>query len=113
MKVLTDLCYLLEDEIEAVVKKGDLSPTELDNVYKAVKTMNYIETIKAMKDYNDDGYSNRGRMYDSRGNYNRYDSGYSRHTKDEKIKELEHMLENASTEAERRSIMECIRTMEK
>ena len=33
--------------------------------------------------------------------------------KDEKIKELEHMLENASTEAERRSIMECIRTMEK
>lgn len=112
MKVLTDLCYLLEDEIEAVVKKGDLSPTELDNVYKAVKTMNYIETIKAMKDYNDDGYSNRGRMYnDNRGM--RYDSGYSRHTKDEKIKELEHMLENASSEAERRSIMECIRTMEK
>ena len=109
MKVLTDLCYLLEDEIEAVVKKGDLSPTELDNVYKAVKTMNYIETIKAMKDYNDDGYSNRGRMYNDR----RYDSGYSRHTKDEKIKELEHMLENASSEAERRSIMECIRTMEK
>ena len=110
MKVLTDLCYLLEDEIEAVVKKGDLSPTELDNVYKAVKTMNYIETIKAMKDYNDDGYSNRSR-YDNRGV--RYDSGYSRHTKDEKIKELEHMLENASSEAERRSIMECIRTMEK
>ena len=92
---MTDLKYLLEDEVDNVVKKGDLSPTELDNVYKAVKTMYYIETITAMRDYSDDGHSKK------------------RHTKDENIKELERMLENASSEIERRAIMECIRNIEK
>lgn len=122
MQVLKELCYLLEDEIGQVVKKGSLSPTELDNVYKAVKTMNYIETIEAMKDYNSDDYSQRGRMYDSNsyGRYNRNDGsygrnsrGYSRHSKEEKIAELEHMMENASSEEERRALMETIRAMEK
>ena len=117
MRVLEELCYLLEDEVGQIVKKGELSPTELDNVYKAVKTMNYIETIKAMKDYNDDGYS-RGRMtYGNNRSYSYGDSSYgrnySRHSKEEKIKELEHMMENASTEAERRSLMDCIRELEK
>ena len=125
MRVLEDLCYLLEDEVGQVVKKGELTPTELDNVYKAVKTMNYIETIKAMKDYNDDGYS-RGRM-NYTGNYSgrnyaygdssygreNYGRNYARHSKEEKIAELEHMMENASSEAERRSLMEAIRSMEK
>jgi len=106
MHVLTDLCYLLEDEVGQVVKKGELTPTELDNVYKAVKTMNYIETIKAMKDYNDDGYS--------RGRNGGYAYGrYARHSKEEKIAELERMMENASTEAERRAFMEAIRSIEK
>lgn len=127
MHVLNDLCYLLEDEVEQVVKKGELTPTELDNVYKAVKTMNYIETIKAMKDYNSPEYSNRGgRMYDGNsygrnyersyayeGRYNDSSRNYARHSKEEKIAELERMMENASTEAERRSLMEAIRSMEK
>ncbi len=117
MQVLKELCYLLEDEIGQVVKKGELSPTELDNVYKAVKTMNYIETIKAMQDYNAEDYSQGRRMYD--GNSYRYNPSssygrrYSRHSKEEKIAELEHMMENASSEEERRAIMEAIRTMEK
>lgn len=127
MHVLTDLCYLLEDEIGQVVKKGELTPTELDNVYKAVKTMNYIEIIKAMKEQDENEYS-RGRMgygnYANNGgrNYAYGDSsyarnygrdGYARHSKEEKIAELERMMENASTEAERRSLMEAIRSMEK
>ena len=122
MHVLNDLCYLLEDEIGQVVKKGELSPTELDNVYKAVKTMNYIETIKAMKDYNSPEYSNRSRMYSDNSygrsysyenRYNDSSRNYARHSKEEKIAELERMMENASTEAERRSLMEAIRSMEK
>ena len=36
MHILEDLNYELEDMIEPVVKKGDISPTELDNIYKAV-----------------------------------------------------------------------------
>lgn len=76
MHILEELCYELEDMIEPIVKKGDISPTELDNVYKAVKTMNYIETIKAMKEYgNSNAYSYAtGNSY--RGSY-RYDGGRS------------------------------------
>lgn len=81
MHVLDDLSELLEEQVEKIVKKGDISPTELDNVYKAVKTMNNIETIYAMKDYgqSNDGMSNRGSYrgsYDdmsNRGSYNSYD----------------------------------------
>ena len=125
MHVLKELSYLLEDEVGQVVKKGELSPTELDNVYKAVKTMNYIETIKAMNNYNSDYPEYSGRMYANNGmNYGRSysyrdsdgrysESNYARHSKDEKIEELERMMENASTESERRAIMECIRSMEK
>lgn len=100
MHILEDLSYELEDMIEPVVKKGDISPTELDNVYKAVKTMNYIETIKAMKEYgnSNDGSSYamgnsyrgvyRGGSYDgmnrgsyeggmsNRGSYNSYEGSY-------------------------------------
>lgn len=114
MRVLNDLCYLLEDEVGQVVKKGELTPTELDNVYKAVKTMNYIETIKAMREYGEDGYSRGRRMYnDSSYGRESYGRNYARHSKEEKIAELEHMMENASSEAERRSLMEAIRSMEK
>lgn len=129
MHVLNDLCYLLEEEVGQVVKKGELSPTELDNVYKAVKTMHYIETIKAMDNYNDE-YSSRGRSYAEgsygnsygnsygRSNYRRYNDsnyarGYSRHSKKEMIEELEQMMGNASSEEERRSLMEAIRSLEK
>lgn len=130
----------------------DISPTELDNVYKAVKTMNYIETIKAMKEYGDsrDGQSYRGsyNSYDgmsNRGSYegnsrdemsNRYSEdnsyrrgrdamgrftsrdgssrdGYSRHEEREQmISKLERMMQNATSENERQTIMECIRKIE-
>ena len=61
MHILEELSYELEDMVEPIVKKGDITPTELDNVYKAVKTMNYIETIKAMKEYgNSNAYSYAG-----------------------------------------------------
>ncbi len=74
MHVLEDLSYTLEDMLEPLSKKQDISPTELDNIYKAVKTMNYIETIKAMNEY---GNSNDG-SYNSYagGSYGRY-SRYS------------------------------------
>lgn len=71
MHVLEDLSYVLEDMIEPIAKKQDISPTELENVYKAVKTMNYIETIKAMKDYGNSNDSSYRGSYD--GSYNSYE----------------------------------------
>lgn len=80
MHILEDLNYVLEDMIEPIAKKQDISPTELDNVYKAVKTMNYIESIKAMKEYgnsNDGSYSYGGGSY-ARNNRNRNSNDYYR-----------------------------------
>lgn len=127
MQVLMDLCYLLEDEIGQVIRKGELSPTELENVYKAVKTMYYTKTIEAMKEYSEgyaEGYArgnsrgNNSYAYgnsSSYGNSNAYGNSsrrYSRHSKDEMLEELDQMLSKTSSDAERRTIMECIRKIE-
>lgn len=81
MHVLEELSYTLEDMIEPISKKQDISPTELDNVYKATKTMYYIETIKAMNEY---GNSNEYNSYNSyaggnsnRGNSRAYRGSYT------------------------------------
>lgn len=89
MHVLEDLSYELEDMIEPIVKKGDISPTELDNVYKAAKTMYYIETIGAMKEYGNSensyaggssyrggSYRYDGRSYDGMSYRGSYDGSY-------------------------------------
>ena len=48
MHILNDICNNLEYQLEDVVKKNDWTPNELDIIYKSVKTMYYIKTIKAM-----------------------------------------------------------------
>lgn len=94
MRVLDDIKELLEDELKKIAKKGDISPTELENVYKAVKTINYATIIDAMEEEKEGGYSQRGysrgmgayavnggypgSSYDgSYGSYNSYDGGAS------------------------------------
>lgn len=138
MHVLEDLSYTLEDMLEPLSKKQDISPTELDNIYKAVKTMNYIETIKAMNEYgksNNDSYaggssygrysrysyptSYDGRMgmdgdgdgrYSERGRNSR--GRYSRDSKEEMISRLERKMEMATSETERQTIRDMIRDIE-
>lgn len=76
MKAMEDLKELLEEELKKIAKKGDITPTELESVYKAVDVIKDLETIKAMegssdedtkqqymryKDYSQDG-RNSGRM---------------------------------------------------
>lgn len=67
MNVLYDLKDLLCDKIEEVVKKNDISPSEMDSVYKATKTIYYITTIDAMEnpeefmDYSRDSYNSYAR----------------------------------------------------
>ena len=119
MHILEELCYELEDMLEPIVKKGDISPTELDNVKDAVKSIYYLETIKAMKEYGNsnaysyadansyrgnsrDGMSYRG-SYDGRmgmdgdgdGRYSerrgRNSNGYYRDSEREMISRLERM----------------------
>ena len=76
MRVLEDMCEILEDELKEITKKGDISPTELDSVYKSVDILKDIETIKAMKGggYSNESYARDGRSYNSYdGSYGSYD----------------------------------------
>ena len=70
-----ELKDLLDDQIKKIVKKGDISPQELDNLYKASAIVLDIETRNAMhkaEDEMEEGYSNRG----SYGSYNTGNSGH-------------------------------------
>lgn len=73
MYELNDKVYdLLEKKICEVVDKGDISPTEMECVEKAYKTLEAITTIETMLEYGEeDGYSmKRGRSRVShRGGY--------------------------------------------
>ena len=105
MHVLKDICNNLEYQLEDIVKKGDMTPTELDLVYKSVKTMYYIKTIEAMEDYGNDGYSrtSHSMMRDDGYSYRR--GRYSRDTEKEGVvKELGDMMARAGSDIERQTI---------
>ena len=74
MYELNDKVYdLLEKKICEVVDKGDISPTEMECVEKAYKTLEAITTIETMLEYGeDDGYSMKrrgGSRVSHRGGY--------------------------------------------
>jgi len=54
MDSLWSLYDLLCEKVDEVVKNGDISPAEMDCVYKATKTMYYIECVAAMEEGTDD-----------------------------------------------------------
>jgi len=77
IKELYDLCDMLVTDIRNFNAKGNISPTELERVYKAVDIIKDIKTIEAMEDYGDDeGYSERRYYYDNDMRYTR-DNGSS------------------------------------
>lgn len=111
MKALYELKELLCDQIEEIVEKHDITPTELDHVYKVVDVIKDIDTIEAMQEYGDD-YSEdyprysyrRGRYYrdgrrgrDGDERYSeRYprmyrDDHYSGHTKEQMLQKIAEM----------------------
>lgn len=87
---LYDLCEMLEDELKEIVKKGDISPNELERVYRAVDIMKDIKTIEAMEEgqysnagggsnmggSNAGGGSNRGGSYRGGSYEGSYDGSY-------------------------------------
>lgn len=74
MDELYILCENLKSEIRDLNQKNDISPTELDRVYKAIDIIKDIKTIEAMEDA---GYSN-ARGGNSRASYeNSYERGRS------------------------------------
>jgi hypothetical protein len=65
---------ILEDQIKKIAKKGDITPAELDNLYKASAIVLDFETKEAMKQ-NQGGYSNTG-SYDMRNHRNGQSNHY-------------------------------------
>lgn len=82
MRAIIDLKQLLEEELEKIVRKGDVTPTELDRLDKAVDIIKDIETICAMKEYNyqeeEEGYSGGYPMYMRDGRGGSYEGSYRR-----------------------------------
>lgn len=69
MKHLDELKELLMEQVKKITKKGDITVSELDSVYKVVDVIKDIDTINAMEEeYGGSGYSQRGgysgRSYD-------------------------------------------------
>jgi len=85
MDSLWNLYDLLCEKVDEVVDTKDLSPSEMDCVYKATKTMYYIECIAAMEGADDyDGvsgnwpYSNNTSMRRGRSSRSSYTNNTSR-----------------------------------
>lgn len=127
MNKLDELCYMLEDQIGHVVQKGDISPSEMDTIYKAVKTKYYITVMKAMEEakYDDRGYSGKRMMvsydghpyYDTEYSYGRGRDGMGRFTsrdaneRDEMRHHLEQAMNMATNDIERQNIREMLNNM--
>lgn len=113
-----DVKELLHKEISKIVEKGSLTPQELDNLYKAIDVLKDICEITSMEG-DDGGYSERSysmwgpnhdRYYDIHAYRNRDSMGrYSRtDAKEHMIDGLYSMMGDASSEAERGAIQDCI-----
>lgn len=73
---LMNICDRLEREVAQMNSKPDISPTELDRIYKAIDIIKDIKTIEAMEDA---GYSNMyPYSYDDGMNYSRSRNSYAR-----------------------------------
>lgn len=138
MKHTKDFAEMLDEQVGKIIEKGDISPTEAQNLYNAAcalekmaKFDSIMESVmdgeyssrrmsmgrsmygpySAMPDYDMsyDGYSrDSGRSMDGRSSYN----GYSGHSSREMVAFLERELREAQTEKERRAIREHLRALE-
>ena len=98
MESLNRLCDILDKDIEMITNKGDITPQELERLYKAVDIIKDIKTIEAMEesgygnyeDYNNrSSYGMHGRMNASYSNRRPY---YSRNTeKEQLVQQIEDM----------------------
>jgi hypothetical protein len=132
MHVLDMTCDKMEDEIEQIIKKPQLTTEDVKLVYQMIDVIKDITTIEAMKkaetegwsgDYDDNSYRmSYARGRDSMGRYTSrdtmtpyrggsYDDGYSRHSKEEMINNLRTMMDNARTPEERESYRATIEQM--
>lgn len=136
MDTFHDIKDMLHEELREIVQKGELSAGSLDTIDKLLNSMKNACKLIMYEEYTSDGYSYadadmdmqtysnaRGRgsnaRRDARGRYSNAGRGYSRRgysyndgEKQDKIALLHDMMQEASSEEERRAIQKIIRRME-
>ena len=75
-RISEEFCELIEDQLDKMIKKGDISPSEMDNAYKAVKTVYYLTVMNEMEDAKGGSYNSYN--YSQRGGQGYTNDGYSR-----------------------------------
>lgn len=123
MKIYDDLEEMLQRELGAIVKKGDLNATSLENTYKIIDVLKDICEIRCSEDnmgYSGEGYS-RGHGYNImpysygmgyEGNsYARGRNSMGRYSRSSIGDKLSMMMDEAQTEKERAAIQKCMETL--
>ena len=127
MKSYEKIKEMLCEELESIAKKGELTAGSLDTVDKLTHAIKSLETIMAMNEYSEDGYSNRG-SYDGNMNSNSYARRYTREggnvrrdsmgrysrdeANDEIINRLNEVMNDAPNEQTKQEIRKLINKME-
>lgn len=122
------LYELLDNEIQKIVSKNDITPVELERAEKAICIMHKIEEMSSMDggysetssyDYSSNNMSGRrGRSpmtgrYVSRDGHSMRSNGYSGHSiKDRAISRIEQMMDEAGSDYEREELSSIIRNIE-
>ena len=141
MHTYYELKDMLKEELDQIVKKGELSAGSLETIDKLLNSIKNACKITMYEEYKEDGYSSadsdmdlsnysyaRGRGRGSnakRDSMGRYSSESGRRTyarrgnysyddggKEEKIEMLREMMQEVNTEDERRTLQKIIRKME-
>ena len=98
---------MITSELDRIANKGELNSQNLEMVDKLTHSLKSIETIQAMNEYDDIGYSGKGRMYAKRDSLGRY-------SKDGTIMNYLHEMEmSAPDEHTRRMVQEWKRQAER
>lgn len=111
------LVELLEKQLCRTGNQSDLSIQDLDNVYKAAKTIYYIQVTKAMEEGQEmsrDYLGNSGDMDYLRNEHRMSNRSYMNRSysrNDEKsamVEALEDMMYSAPTNSEKETIQRCV-----
>lgn len=126
MENLNELKHLVNRELDKIIDKGDMTPSELECTYKIVKMLSIIDNMEggydgysgklnmyySRDDYSKDNYSGARMRNPSTGRYmsrdNMADRHYSGHNDMDLIKDLEMKLDYAQSERERQTIIDTI-----
>lgn len=139
MHTYYDVKEMLKNELDEIVKKGELSAGSLETIDKILNSIKNSCKIIMYEEYSEDGYSyadgdadmsdyayartsGRGRgsnarrdsmgRYSSRGYSRRGRYSYDDGDKQEKMDMLREMMKDASSDEERRALNKIIRRME-